>query len=258
MAAARHHPGMGTRTRASVETISPRCRRRGSLSDTATFLLSEDEEAGTDEGNERSALLKQRPALAATPLPLGLDSAEAPALCSPRLHESRCSLGLARIFTIVNVMLGSSLLVFPWAFEGSGLLPGTFLVFSVGWFCHYTSSLILRWSDGFDDFSDMCLHYLGPVAWHVSLVASLIVLFGALLAYHTLMSDFLHALLDLYVPQPAPAEPGAPSTWGVIMGILRHRSMAPVLQCECMCVCASVCISLSCSASPEYQLRSEP
>jgi len=27
-------------------------------------------------------------------------------------------LGLARVFTIVNVMLGSSLLVFPWAFAG--------------------------------------------------------------------------------------------------------------------------------------------
>jgi len=134
-------------------------------------------------------------------------------------------LGLARVFTIVNVMLGSSLLVFPWAFAGSGLVPGTILVVTVGGFCHYTSSLILRWSEGFEDFSDMCNHYLGAWAWHVSLIASLVVLLGALLAYHTLMSDFLHALL--LAMYPIANSPGGGSG-SVLLRLLQQRSLAPL------------------------------
>ena len=40
-------------------------------------------------------------------------------------------LGLARVFSIINVMLGSSMLVVPWAFAQSGLLPGSIMVLGV-------------------------------------------------------------------------------------------------------------------------------
>ena len=39
--------------------------------------------------------------------------------------------GLARVFAIVNVMLGASMLIIPWAFAGSGLVVGTLMVFGV-------------------------------------------------------------------------------------------------------------------------------
>ncbi len=138
-------------------------------------------------------------------------------------------MGLARIFTMVNVMLGSSLLVLPWAFAGSGLIPGTFLIFIVATFSHYTSSLIVKNSEGFDDFSDICLHYLGATAWHVSLLSSLVVLIAALLAYHTLMSDFLHSLiLELY-PVATPAPPALSSDISnILLGLLQERMWTPL------------------------------
>ena len=138
-------------------------------------------------------------------------------------------MGLARIFTMVNVMLGSSLLVLPWAFAGSGLIPGTFLIFIVATFSHYTSSLIVKNSEGFDDFSDICLHYLGEIAWHISLLSSLVVLIAALLAYHTLMSDFLHSLiLELY-PVATPAPPALSSDIpNILLGLLQERIWTPL------------------------------
>ena len=48
--------------------------------------------------------------------------------------ECGCGLdkrGLARVFAIVNVMLGASMLIIPWAFAGSGLVVGTLMVFGV-------------------------------------------------------------------------------------------------------------------------------
>jgi hypothetical protein len=155
-------------------------------------------------------------------------------ICGRRRRVCLCMgsswrMGLARIFTMVNVMLGSSLLVLPWAFAGSGLIPGTFLIFIVATFSHYTSSLIVKNSEGFDDFSDICLHYLGASAWHISLLSSLVVLIAALLAYHTLMSDFLHSLiLELY-PVATPAPPALSSDISnILLGLLQERMWTPL------------------------------
>jgi len=136
------------------------------------------------------------------------------------------SYGIARVFTIANVMLGSSMLVLPWAFDESGLVPGLLLLISIGIFCHYTSSLILKWSSGFDDFSDMCNHFLGSWAWHTSLVSSLLVLLGATCAYHTMMADFFHSLMSDAKSQFVPEPQGQVA--GVIWAILTDRLLAPI------------------------------
>ena len=76
----------------------------------------------------------------------------------------------------------------------------------------------------------MCLHFLGPWAWHASLVASLLVLTGALMTFHTLMSDFLNAVVaDLCLPPPTPppaASVGACS--GRIWELAQDRRFAPL------------------------------
>ncbi|EKX43843.1 hypothetical protein GUITHDRAFT_110295 [Guillardia theta CCMP2712] len=134
-------------------------------------------------------------------------------------------IGIARVFTIVNVMLGSSLLVVPWAYSRSGLLPGAALVCGIGGFCRYTSSLILRWSEGHEDFSEMCKSYLGKPAWHVCLSSSLVVLVGALLAYHTIMSDFLYSLSKALIPN---SEYQGNLFYAVVRALFLDRRLSPL------------------------------
>jgi len=135
------------------------------------------------------------------------------------------SYGIARVFTIANVMLGSSMLVLPWAFDGSGLIPGLLLLSTIGVFCHYTSSLILKWSTGFEDFSEMCNSFLGRWAWHTSLVSSLLVLLGAECAYHTLMADFFHSLMSDAKTHFATGKDGTAS---MLWELLSDRLLAPI------------------------------
>jgi len=147
----------------------------------------------------------------------------------PAAHEEKRKkmkqIGIARVFTIVNVMLGSSLLVLPWAYSRSGLLPGAMLVCGIGAFSRYTSSLILRWSEGHDDFSEMCKSYLGKPAWHICLLSSLILLIGALLAYHTIMSDFLNSLSQAVM---GGSDKSGSLFWAVARALFLDRRLAPI------------------------------
>ena len=76
----------------------------------------------------------------------------------------------------------------------------------------------------------MCLHFLGPWAWHASLVASLLVLTGALMTFHTLMSDFLNAVVaDLCLPPPTPPPAASVSACnGRIWELAQERRFAPL------------------------------
>jgi len=123
-------------------------------------------------------------------------------------------------------MMGTSMLVLPWAFAGSGVLPGLLLTLACGAFCHYTSWIILRWSPGHADFSTICREHLGAWAWHAALCSSMLVLLGASMAYLTLMSDFLHFLLVIArdALHPTPAAGVAEYAWA----LARSRPLAPI------------------------------
>ena len=72
-------------------------------------------------------------------------------------------------------------------------------------------------------------HSVGATAWHISLISSLVVLITALLAYHTLMSDFLHSLiLELY-PVATPAPPALSSDIpNILLGLLQEQMWTPL------------------------------
>jgi hypothetical protein len=76
----------------------------------------------------------------------------------------------------------------------------------------------------------MCLHYLGTWAWHTSLVSSLLVLLGALMAFHTLMSDFFNAIvIDLCLTPPSHSHAAAANEClGTIWEPFQERSLAPL------------------------------
>lgn len=60
----------------------------------------------------------------------------------------------------------------------------------------YSALLILKYSGGFDDFSDVCEKYIGKWAQILVCVASLIILLGALTAYNVLLSDSLFSIVN--------------------------------------------------------------
>ena len=60
----------------------------------------------------------------------------------------------------------------------------------MGALCPYASSLILRWSEGFEDFSDMCAHYLGAWAWHLRYCVANVLLLCCKRVAHALLMCF--------------------------------------------------------------------
>jgi len=116
---------------------------------------------------------------------------------------------LVTIFSLWNIMLGTSLLSMPWALQQSGLLMGVFMTFLVTGVCCYTAHLILKefeqHSKGTDirDFSDMCYHVLGRWGQVSAIFFSLLAILGCVIVLWILMTGFLYAIVgyfyDLYI-----------------------------------------------------------
>ena len=108
------------------------------------------------------------------------------------------------IFSIWNVMVGSGLLVMPWAFQNAGLVGGTLVLMAVGLLCFYTAAIIVDHSDGFDDFPDMVMRYfgsprIGRLAYYFASWSSVLMLLCVLVVYLTMISDFTHAVVSSIV-----------------------------------------------------------
>ena len=101
------------------------------------------------------------------------------------------------VFGMWNTMMGSGLLAVPWGFQQSGLVLGFAITIAVCIICCYTCWLVWKHSEGFADFSDTCNHFLGKHAGTACWAASVMVLFGAFLAYDSLMSDSLYIIIKV-------------------------------------------------------------
>ena len=104
---------------------------------------------------------------------------------------------LVTVFSVWNTILGSSLLTIPWGIEMAGFFPGIILIFVMSSLCLYTAYCLLlvhKYYGGQKSIEVIQLSriYLNKWAEYVAKIFSITVLFGAIIAYWILMSNFLY------------------------------------------------------------------
>ncbi|XP_067889265.1 neutral amino acid transporter 9 isoform X1 [Heterodontus francisci] len=105
---------------------------------------------------------------------------------------------IVTIFSIWNTMMGTSILSLPWAVKEAGFTLGIILLILMSMlmlYCCYrvlTSRQTVAHADTSNwEFPDVCKYYFGSFGQWSSLLFSLISLFGAMIVYWVLMSNFL-------------------------------------------------------------------
>eukprot|EP00033_Pygsuia_biforma_P004141 GCRY01004544.1.p1 GENE.GCRY01004544.1~~GCRY01004544.1.p1 ORF type:complete len:517 (-),score=42.56 GCRY01004544.1:247-1797(-) len=114
------------------------------------------------------------------------------------------------IFNVWVTMMGTSLLSMPWGFSVAGWGMGSFLICFIGFCCYYTCHMVLKCSEGFDDFGDAVRHYLGKFAAFLSFFSSVSVLVGAALVLLVIMSNAVYSIGLFYFDH---THTSIPSIW---------------------------------------------
>ena len=101
---------------------------------------------------------------------------------------------LSIIFTVWNTMMGSTLLVMPFAFDQAGWLLATALCALAATISYVSSSITLAAGQEImrspsAEYGDLASNYFGREAWLVVLGASVLVVVGAATAMHGYMSN---------------------------------------------------------------------
>ncbi|GAV00073.1 hypothetical protein RvY_10974 [Ramazzottius varieornatus] len=134
----------------------------------------------------------------------------------PRAHSDVNTQGsFVTVLSLWTTMMGSSLLVMPWAIQEAGLVLGLFLIFLMACLTCFPTTLIYKAADYLEltlkvpvvEFQDICSRLLGPrIAW-ISLAVSLLNLIGAMVVYWILMSTMLYQIGCFFyeVSYPGPA-----------------------------------------------------
>ncbi|XP_028404423.1 sodium-coupled neutral amino acid transporter 9 homolog isoform X2 [Dendronephthya gigantea] len=106
---------------------------------------------------------------------------------------------LVTIFSMWNTMMGTSLLTMPWAISQAGFTCGIVLMIFIGGLSFYTTKQIVNFAANYSskkretlEFSDICRAYLGPWGDRAAFAFSLCAIFGALIVFYVLMSNFLY------------------------------------------------------------------
>ncbi|KAK7100193.1 hypothetical protein V1264_023183 [Littorina saxatilis] len=104
------------------------------------------------------------------------------------------------IFALWNTMMGTSLLSMPWAILQAGFACGIALLVFMALIMFYTSYLVLKSTKlapgkQFNDFSDVCAHFLGKHSRKLAVGSSLATLFGGCIVYWILLSNFLYHIV---------------------------------------------------------------
>ncbi|CAD5221798.1 unnamed protein product [Bursaphelenchus okinawaensis] len=107
---------------------------------------------------------------------------------------------LVTIFSIWNTMMGTSLLAMPWALAQAGLGLGVVLMALMAFLALYTAYRVVQSPQGITlevetsaaEFSDVCRYYWGKKGEYTAVFFSIIVLFGGIIVYFVLMSNFLY------------------------------------------------------------------
>ncbi|XP_072920542.1 neutral amino acid transporter 9 [Hemitrygon akajei] len=105
---------------------------------------------------------------------------------------------IVTIFSIWNTMMGTSILSLPWALKEAGFTFGIILIIAMNILMLYSCYRVVksRQTVPIDtsswEFPDVCKYYFGSFGQWSSLLFSLISLFGAMIVYWVLMSNFLY------------------------------------------------------------------
>ncbi|KAI6229400.1 hypothetical protein M3Y95_00527200 [Aphelenchoides besseyi] len=107
---------------------------------------------------------------------------------------------LVTIFSIWNTMMGTSLLAMPWALQQAGLGLGVFLILFIGSVALFTAyrviespkNLAMQVDAASAEFSDVCRYFFGRKGEYLAVFFSIVVLFGGVIVYFVLMSNFLY------------------------------------------------------------------
>lgn len=106
---------------------------------------------------------------------------------------------IVTIFSIWNTMMGTSILSLPWALKEAGFTFGIILIILMSMlmlYCCYrvvkSRQTIVHIDTSSWEFPDVCKYYFGSFGQWSSLFFSVISLYGAMIVYWVLMSNFLY------------------------------------------------------------------
>lgn len=120
----------------------------------------------------------------------------------PPKHEAKQN-SIITIFTIWNTIMGTSILVMPWAIQQAGFALGIFLIIFVAFIAWYCGYLVLKATEDLKiiqnlrssadlEFTDVCQYHLGRPGYILAISFSMLALFGAIIVYYVLMCNFLY------------------------------------------------------------------
>jgi sodium-coupled neutral amino acid transporter 9 len=102
---------------------------------------------------------------------------------------------LATIMSIVNTMMGTTIVALPFGLAESGIGSGLAIIALLGAISCYTCLILVESGPGAEDFSACVRVFLGRrvqlVAWGISVA----IIVGAAIVYHILMQETLYALV---------------------------------------------------------------
>ncbi|XP_069780474.1 neutral amino acid transporter 9 isoform X1 [Narcine bancroftii] len=105
---------------------------------------------------------------------------------------------IVTIFSIWNTMMGTSILSLPWGLKEAGFTFGIILIVLMSMlmlYCCYrvvkSRQTVVHLDTSSWEFPDVCKYYFGSFGQWSSLLFSLISLYGAMIVYWVLMSNFL-------------------------------------------------------------------
>lgn len=101
---------------------------------------------------------------------------------------------IATITSLMNTMMGSTIMALPWGFFESGLIGGALLVATACCCSFLTAAMVLRRGSRDLDFTHLVRRTLGNKCSLLASSVNVLVMLGASVAYHILMKDCLHVI----------------------------------------------------------------
>ena len=98
------------------------------------------------------------------------------------------------VLSLVNTMMGSTIMALPWGFFESGLIGGICIVMIACAFSFVTAAMVLRRGNRDLDFQHLVGRSLGSGCRRIAGIVNVLVMLGAAVAYHILMKDCLHVI----------------------------------------------------------------
>ena len=111
----------------------------------------------------------------------------------PSEHDAPQS-RMATITSLMNTMMGSTIMALPWGFFESGLVGGALIVLLACCCSFVTAAMVLRRGSKDLDFQHLVRRTLGGSCATMSGFVNVLVMLGASVAYHILMKDCLHVI----------------------------------------------------------------